>query len=297
MMNPYDVLGVSTNSTQDEIKKAYRKLAKKYHPDVNQGNKEAEKKFKEISHSFDLIGTPENRAKFDRGETTEQQQAQYEEFKRSGRQRKQSQDSGFHFSFDDMEMDEDIFQQFFGSRSSKRGMNFKGQDTLYSMAINFKEAVLGAEKDLTLPNGKNIKVKIPAGIESHKKLRFKGMGEPGIGKGAPGDAFIEVLVEPHSKFERYGMDLSFELPITFYEALLGAEIPVETLDGTVLLKIPAGVSSGSKLKLKGKGVGSGHERGNMFVKLKVVMPKHPSEGVIDLARKASLNFSYNPRAD
>ena len=137
MINPYEVLGVSVSSSQDEIKKAYRKLAKKYHPDVNQGNLDAEKKFKEISHSFDLIGTPENRAKFDRGETPEQQQEQYEQHKKSGRTRRQSQESDFHFSFDDMEMDEDIFQQFFGSRNTKRGMNFKGQDTLYSMTINF----------------------------------------------------------------------------------------------------------------------------------------------------------------
>lgn len=297
MINPYEVLGVSNNATQDEIKKAYRKLAKKFHPDVNQGNKEAEKKFKEISHSFDLIGTPENRYKYDRGETVEQQQEQYEQFKSSGRNKNQTSDSGFHFSFDDMEMDEDIFQQFFGLRSKRKGMNFKGQDVVYSMTINFKEAVLGTEKILTLPNGKNIKVKIPAGIESNKRLRFSGMGEPGMGKGSPGDAYIEIQVEPDSKFSREGANILFELPITFYEALLGAEIPVETLEGTVLLKIPAGVSSGSKLKLKGKGGGGGSKKGDMIVTLKVVMPKHPSSEVLDLAKKASQNFAYNPRVD
>jgi DnaJ-class molecular chaperone len=297
MINPYEVLGVSTNATQDEIKKAYRKLAKKFHPDVNQGNKEAEKKFKEISNSFDLIGTPESRDKYDRGETLEQQQEQYEQFKKSGRNQRQKQDTGFHFSFDDMEMDEDIFQQFFGSRSNRKGMNFKGQDVVYSMTINFKEAVLGAEKILTLPNGKNIKVKIPAGIDSNKRLRFVGMGEPGMGKASPGDAYIEIQVEPDSKFNREGSNITFELPITFYEALLGAEIPVTTLDGTVLLKIPAGVSSGSKLKLKGKGVGGGSKRGDMIVTLKIVMPKHPSSEILDLAQRASKQFAYNPRVD
>jgi len=298
MTDPYTILGVSKSSSLDEIKKSYRKLAKKYHPDLNPGNKEAEKKFKEISHAFDLIGTNESRAKFDRGETDEQQQKQYEEYMKSQGRRGQtfhdSQKGGgrYSYSFGDDIGGDDFFENLFGRG---RESSFKGSDVNYKMQVEFREAATGAEKTITLQNGKTLQVKIPAGIETGKKLRFKGMGEAGSGKGQPGDAYIEIEVNPLPGYKRSGMDIEVEVPISFIEAITGAEIKVPTLDGEVLLKIPAGVSTGSKLRIKGKGVGVGEQRGNEIVVLKVVTPKEVNPALKSAIEKLKPQFDYNPR--
>lgn len=306
MTDPYEILGVAKTAPQDEIKKSYRKLAKKYHPDMNPGDKEAEKKFKSVSHAFDLIGTPESRAKFDRGETDEQQQRQYEEFvKNQGKGGSRSYynpfeggEDHFSFSFGDEMGGEDLFENLFGSsrRGRARGTNYPGEDVIYKMDVEFKEAALGAERVITLPNGKNLKVKIPAGIESGKKLRFKGQGSLGTGKGAPGDAYVEIQVRPLDGFKRVGNDIEVEVPVSFIEAITGAEIKVPTIDGEVMVNIPAGVSTGSKLRVKGKGAGEGNSRGNQIVILKVVTPK-----VVDPALRSAVEalkgqFNYNPRS-
>ncbi len=295
MMNPYTVLGVDQKASQEEIKKSYRKLAKLYHPDMNQGNKDSEKKFKEISHAFDLIGTPENRAKFDRGETAEQQQHHYEQYQKRGA-RSQNQNQGFSFS--DMGMDEDLFQEIFGG--GRRGtrshsMNMAGEDVIYKMDIDFDVSVLGGERVITLPEGKTLNVKIPAGIETGKKLRFKGMGHPGHGNAPAGDAYIEINVTPHPKFIRDGKDLITEVPLSFFEALNGAEIPVQTLDGQVMVKVPSGVTTGTKLRVKGKGVAKGNELGDLFVKLKVTMPKTPSPDFLQAINQLAEKYNYDPR--
>lgn len=298
MTDPYTILGVSKNSSVDEIKKSYRKLAKKYHPDLNPGNKEAEKKFKEISHAFDLIGTAENRAKFDRGETDEQQQKQYEDHMKSQGSRGQtfhdSQKGGgrYSYSFGDDVGGDDFFENLFGR---SRGNSLTGADVNYKMQVEFREAALGAEKTITLQNGKTLQVKIPAGIETGKKLRFKGMGEAGHGKGQPGDAYIEIEVKPLPGYKRSGMDIEVEVPISFIEAITGAEIKVPTLDGEVLLKIPAGVSTGSKLRIKGKGIGVGEQRGHEIVVLKVVTPKEVNPALKSAIENLKPEFDYNPR--
>lgn len=295
-MNPYTVLGVDQKASQEEIKKSYRKLAKQYHPDMNPNNKDAEKKFKEISHAFDLIGTPENRAKFDRGETAEQQQYHYEQYQKRGA-RSNSQSKGFSFS--DMGMDEDLFQEIFGGGRGRRysqSMDIPGEDVIYKMDIDFGVSVLGGERVITLPEGKTLNVKIPAGIESGKKLRFKGMGHPGHGNAPAGDAYIEVNVTPHPRFNREGKDLITEVPVSFFEALKGAEIPVQTLDGQVMVKVPSGVTTGTKLRVKGKGVVKGKERGDLFVKLKVSMPKTPSPDLVQAINQLADKYQYDPRA-
>ncbi|MFZ4713567.1 MAG: DnaJ C-terminal domain-containing protein [Bacteriovoracaceae bacterium] len=303
MTNPYEILGVKATATQDEIKKAYRKLAKVHHPDLNPGNAEAEKKFKEVSHAFDLIGNAEDRSKFDRGETDQQKQdtyqKQYEEMNRQRSGRNSSGAGGFNFSFGDMGIDEDVFSGLFGGggRNSSRRRNTKGEDSLYTMEVDFAEAALGGEKTITLPQQKSLKVQIPPGIESGKRLRFKGMGQAGVGEGPAGDAYVEIRVRNHPDFIREGKDLLTEVPITFYDALLGAEIPVTTLQGQVMLKVPSGVTTGSKLKLKGKGVGKGDEAGNLIVKLKVVMPKTPAPELLELAKNARELFAYNPKSE
>lgn len=302
MFDPYSALGVSKNADQDEIKKSYRKLAKKYHPDLNPGNKEAEKKFKDISHAFDLIGTPEARLKFDRGETEEQQQRQYEEYMKQQRARPsyydtQHEGGRYSYSFGEDINASDFFENLFGSGRRGGGMgDFQGEDVSYKMEVDFKEAALGGEKVITLPESKNLKVKIPPGIESGKKLRFKGLGRPGIGKGAPGDAYIEIQVRPLEGFTRNGKDIEIELPISFMEAITGGEVEVPTLDGSVIMKIPPGVSTGSKLRIKGKGAGPENNRGNEIVSLKIVMPKEIDPALKSAVESLKGQFNYNPRA-
>jgi DnaJ-class molecular chaperone len=198
MKDPYQVLGLSKTATQEEIKKAYRALAKKNHPDLNPGNKPAEAKFKEIAHAFDQIGTPEARAKFDRGETNQGAGPDPS----SSFYRSQEQGGRYAHSFD-QEMGDDFFESLFGkgrSRGHHRGressFDYPGEDQLYQMEIDFKESILGGEKVITLPNGKKLQVKIPPGVEAGQKLRFSQQGGPGIGKGPAGDAYVEISVKP-----------------------------------------------------------------------------------------------------
>ncbi|MCM2349037.1 MAG: J domain-containing protein [Bacteriovoracaceae bacterium] len=298
MIDPYQVLGLSKNADQEDIKKSYRKLAKKYHPDLNPGNKEAEKKFKDVSHAFDMIGTSEARAKYDRGETDEQQQQQYKDFMKRGQRPSyydtQHEGGRYSYSFGEDFGGEDFFENLFG-RSRGHHMDFPGEDIHYKMEIDFIQAALGSEKVITLRDGKNLKVKIPAGIESGKKLRFKGLGSPGAGRGVPGDAYIEIVVRPLEGFIRRGQDIETELPISFIEAITGGEVEAPTIDGTVLLTIPPGVSSGTKLRIKGKGAGEGEKRGNQIVVLKIVMPRVIDPSLRAAAENLKGQFNYNPR--
>ena len=274
--NPYEVLGVSAKATQDEIKSAYRNLAKKFHPDLNPGNKSAETRFKEISAAYELVGTPENRAKFDRGES-EAAQAQQP---RSGPYYHETQAGGGRYSQGFGGMDDDIFSSIFEQMGRQGGSGFhgtsdmRGEDVNYKMEVSFRDAALGGEREITLPSGKKIRVKIPAGVHSGVKLRLAGLGEPGVGKAPTGDAYVELNVLPSPLFKREGNDLEIEVPISVSEAILGAEVKVPTIDGPVLMKIPAGASSGKKLRLAGKGIlnNSTGKRGDQYVVLKLVCP-------------------------
>jgi DnaJ-class molecular chaperone len=302
MTDPYATLGVSKNASLEEIKLAYRKLAKKYHPDLNPGNKEIEAKFKDVAHAFDLIGTKEAKEKFDSGETDEQKQHMYEEYMRNQGKRRQgpfyhsTQDGSSRYSSAFGEgIDDDIFSSFFGRGGRAQSMDFPGQDEKYQLEVDFKEAALGGEKIITLPNGRKLQVKIPPGIQEGQKLRFKGLGGAGIGKGAPGDAYIEISIKPSPHFIREGQNIISEVPISFFEAIQGAEIEVETIDGPVLLKVPPGVSSGTKLRIKQKGAGAGDKRGNHLVSLKIVMPKDPPPALRQEVAELATRFSYNPR--
>lgn len=291
MSDPYQILGVSKTADQEEIKKSYRKLAKKFHPDLNPGNKEAEKKFKEVSHAFDQIGTEEARAKFDRGEEFEQQ---YQ--RRGGPSFYDTQHEGgrYSYSFGDEMGGADFFENLFGG-ARHRDINFPGEDIHYKMDVDFKEAALGSEKVITLADGKNLRVKIPAGIDSGKKLRFKGKGRPGIGQGAAGDAYVEINVKPLEGFTRKGKDILSELPISFLDAITGGEIEVPTIDGNIMMTIPAGVSTGTKLRIKGRGAGPADNRGHQIVVLKIVMPKNIDPALKEAALNLKDQFNYNPR--
>jgi DnaJ-class molecular chaperone len=296
--NPYSILGVKEDASQDEIKKAYRKLAKKHHPDLNPGNKQNENKFKEISHAYDQVGTPEARAKFDRGETeqtqyqnTDSQKQQWSSFYNT-----QKDKGRYSQSFADSFGDEDFFEHLFGrSKQGGRKRAAENEDVHYQMDISFADSVKGAEKIITLANGKNLKIKIPPGVAPGAKLRFKGQGSLADESAPPGDAFVQINIIPQEGWSRDGHDVEMELPLSFIESLMGAEISVPTMHGPVMLKIPPGVSTGSKLRIKGKGVITDEIHGNQIVKIKIVMPKHPSSELQNEIKKWGGKFDYNPR--
>jgi DnaJ-class molecular chaperone len=311
MKDAYETLGVSKTASQDEIKSAYRSLAKKFHPDLNPGNKEREARFKEISAAYEKVGEPEARKKYDRGETDEMGAgpgaagaSAYGGFGGGPfYYETQGGEAGgrySNFSFGggaDNDFFENLFRQA-GQGGRSRSGDAPGEDQLYQMEISFRDAVLGAERELTLPGGKKLHVVIPPGVDTGSRLRFRGQGGPGFGKGPAGDAYVEVSVRPLEGFTRKGKDLETEVPISFLEALRGGEVEVPTVEGKVQLKVPPGLSSGSRLRVKGKGVaGKGGERGDQYVVLKVVMPKKISTELAEAVRAWGSKFDYNPRSD
>jgi DnaJ-class molecular chaperone len=295
MKNPYEILGVSKKASQDEIKKAYRSLVKKHHPDLNPGNKKAEEKFKEISHAYDLIGTPTERTKFDNGEINEQQEQEWRGQQGTRRRQQGPKTERYSQSFADQFGGEDFFEELFRSHRGKPQPPRPDRDIHYQMEISFRESIIGEEKIITLANGKNLKVKIPPGITSGTKLRFKNMGTPSSDEQGPGDAFIEIKVQPLEGWTRHGLDLETEVPISFIEGIMGAEISVQTMYGPVMLKIPTGVNNGSKLRIKGKGVKQGLELGNQIVKLKVMLPDKVSPELRSAVANWKGAYDYNPR--
>jgi DnaJ-class molecular chaperone len=276
-IDPYKTLGVSKTASQDEIKNAYRSLAKKYHPDLNPGKKSAEVKFKEINSAYEQIGTPEERSKFDRGETEKQQFNDRAHAGHQGPFYYQTQEGGGRYSSnfggDSPDVGNDSFEDLFRVFRQQQQRSSQGEDQLYRMDVDFKDAVLGAEREITLNTGKKLRVKIPPGIESGKRLRFKGQGMPGVGGAPAGDAYIEVDVKPSPTFKRNGKNIEIEVPIGIGEAVLGGDVEVPTIEGPVMLHVPAGISSGSKLRIRGKGIPSQGERGDEIVSVRIVLPK------------------------
>jgi len=306
MRDPYQILGVSKSSSADEIKSAYRKLAKKLHPDVNPGRKDIEQKFKDITAAYDLLSDKDKRARFDRGEIdgmgNEKAFSSADPYGSSGggNWRNYSHSSGSD-PFSQFGGGEDIFADFLssamgGARGGKRGPgNVRGPDVTYSLAIPFVEASMGGKRRLTLSSGKTIDVTIPPGTSEGHKLRLRGQGMAGIGGGA-GDAIIEMHIEPHPWFTRKDNDIYLDVPISLPEAVLGASIKVPTLDGHVTVKVPKGANTDSTLRLKGKGVPmAGGSHGDMFVKLKIVLPEPPPEDLAEFIEKWAKKNTYDPR--
>lgn len=301
MKNPYTILGVPKSASDEDIKKAYRALAKKFHPDLNPGNKASEATFKDISQAYEQIGSSEARAQFDRGEIDEQQQARaherstYYQSQQAGGRYSQSFGQGFEGA--------DIFEELLrrgGQRTGARrptaaNPDHPGEDHFYHLDVEFKDAALGAEREITLPTGKKLLIKIPAGISSGTKLRFKGQGGPGVGSGSPGDAYVEVSTKALPGFTRVGKNIETEVPISFQEAILGAEVKVPTLEGHVMLKIPAGTNTGSRLRIRGKGIGLANARGDQIVVTKIVLPTKVDTALQDAVRGLGSQFYYDPR--
>jgi DnaJ-class molecular chaperone len=269
MRDPYQVLGVSKTASADEIKKKYRQLAKKLHPDLNPGNAEAAAKFKDVSAAYDLLSDAEKRARFDRGEIdasgAERPDRQYY---RAYAESPEGAKYGSPFEGDD------LFSDLFGRARGGREFKIRGTDVSYVLPVDFIEAAAGAKKRVTMADGSVLDVNIPAGTEDRQTLRLKGQGQSGFGGADPGDAYIEIHVQPHAYFTRKDSDIHLELPISLGEAVLGGKITVPTIEGDVSMTIPKGSNTGTTLRLKGRGVldRKSRQRGDQYVKLKVVLP-------------------------
>jgi len=296
--NPYEVLGVAPTASAADIQSAYRKLAKKLHPDLNPGDKAAEEKFKEIAGAYDLLGDAEKRKRFDNGEVDatgaeRPQQHFYRDFATSNEGHPYTDASGYADFMDA----EDAFAELL-RRSEKARANRRGRDLHYRLAIDFVESITGANKRLTLPDGNTLDVKIPPGLVDGQTLRLRGKGAHGTGKGGAGDALIEVEVLPDRRFKREGNDISLELPISLSEAVLGGKIRVPTPTGEVTMTVPKGSNTGTTMRLKGKGAPQhGGGRGDEYVRLKVVLPKSLDPDLEAFVSKWDKGKTFNPRED
>ncbi len=274
--DPYKTLGVDKSASAEEIRAAYRKQAKKHHPDLNPGNKAAEEAFKKVSAANDLLSDPDKRARYDRGEidatgAERERPRPYRNYAESGRgERYAHAGAGFGGGFAD-EGFEDLFANIFEQRGTRSGAA-RGQDMRYVLQASFLDTVNGATSRLTLPDGQTLDVKIPPGTKENDVLRLRGRGQPGRNGGPAGDALIEIHVTPHRFYRREGQDIYLDLPVSLSEAVLGAKINVPTPRGTVAMTLKPHSDGGTELRLRGRGVPE-HGKlpaGDLYVKLRVV---------------------------
>ena len=298
MKDPYEVLGVAKTATPEEIRKAYRQLAKKLHPDLNPGDKHAEERFKEVSAANDLLSDPEKRRRYDAGEIDASgaekapPQGRYYREYAGGAGHPYESERGYA----DFAESDDLFADLL-RRAREQARRAPGADLHYELRVPFLDAVNGATRTITLPQGGTLDVNIPAGVEDGQVLRLRGKGAPSPGEGPPGDALVQIVVEPHRYFTREGDDIHVELPITIKEAALGGEVPAPTTTGSVMLRVPKGANAGDTLRLRGKGVKRRGKTGDEFVKLKVVMPKPPDPELNAFLERWTPPASYDPRRE
>lgn len=297
MRDPYEVLDVPRGASQDEIKKAYRALAKKLHPDMNPDDKAVEQRFKEVSAAYDLLSDAERRRQFDAGEIgADGSPRHHNQFHRHYRQ---DSAGGFDFGVGGIDID-DLFSDLFGRgrRAQARPQaKPKGQDLTYTLTVSFLEAMRGGSRRVSLFSGKTLDVNLPPGAEDGQRLRLKGQGMPGPAGGVAGDAFVEIHVESHPFMRRDGLDIHLDLPVTLQEVVLGAKVKVPTIDGTVSATVPPGSNSGTVLRLNGRGIMApkGGRRGDQYVKLRVVLPEEVDDRLAEFLRDWQPPAGYDPR--
>lgn len=295
--NPYEVLGVKAGASEDEIRNAYRKLAKRHHPDLNPGNKEAEGRFKEIAGAYDLLSDKDKRARFDRGEIDasgaerpDHAYSRYRGFAEGA--------AGEKYRAAEGAPPEDLDDLFaiFGRGARGGTIRMRGADHHFALTVDFLTAINGARQRLSLAPDRSLEVVVPAGVRDGQVLRLQGQGGAGLNGGPPGDALIEIQVAPHPFFRRDGDDIHMDLPVTLAEAVLGGRVTVPTPAGAVAMTIPANANTGRVLRLKGKGaMRPDGTHGDEYVTLKVVLPEGPDGELATFLRHWAPTHPYNPR--
>lgn len=285
--DPYGVLGVNRGANADDIRKAYRQLAKELHPDVRPNDKAAEEKFKRATAAFNLLSDPTLKARYDRGEIDADGNERVGAFRSHGARSGPYQSAGGSGQAGENVFDfGDIFSDLFGAgATSGRGQGFaraRGRDLRFTLEIDFVDAINGGRRRVQLAEGRTLDVAIPPGVESGQVLRLKAQGAPGLQGGQPGDALVELKVKPHPHFKRDGENITLDLPISLTEAVEGGRVQAPTVSGPVTLSIPAGANTGMILRLKGKGVGG---QGDQLVRLLILLPEPADEELKKFVKK------------
>jgi DnaJ-class molecular chaperone len=322
MRDPYEVLGVQRGASAAAIKSAYRKLAKKHHPDANKNDPKAAARFSEINSANEILGDEDKRKQFDRGEIDAEGKPRFQGFPGGGDPRGRAGPGGFEtYSFRTGGGPggagggagfEDILNSMFGGAARGAGVGARGGraspfefesggigldlDLSVAMTVSLEESVKGGEKRVRLPTGKELNVKIPPGVTAGQQIRLKGQGETATGH-PPGDLLITISVAPHPFFKVDGSDLRVDLPITLYEAALGGKVRVPTLGSAVELSIPKNTSSGRTFRLKGKGLPKGESTGDLYVTTRIILPDGNDAELEALMQKWRDQHPYNPRSD
>jgi molecular chaperone DnaJ len=296
----YEILGVKKTATEEEIKKSYRSLAKKYHPDKNKGNKDAENRFKEISEAYAVLSDKEKREQYDRlgseafgpGGANPFAGFDFSQFMSGGGAGARGRRGGTRSRTVDFT---DIFGDLFGGGGGFEAPPQRGGDIEAETTISFRDAILGTTIELRYEDGSTVKVKIPEGVANGQRLRIRGKGQQG--SGGTGDLNLLVHVKPHPFFERRGDDIHIELPITIGEAVRGAEIDVPTIHGPVRARIPAGTQGGQTFRLTGKGVKKKTKSGDHYYKVMITVPRSLPSEAMDAIQKIESQYGAGPRAN
>ena len=301
--DPYKELGVSKGASAEDVKKAFRKLAKDLHPDKNPGDKAAEERFKRITAAFDLLGDAEKRAKYDRGEIDADGREQYRGFAGGGgtggfgggRARPGAEGGpGGRASFDNIDLD-DLFGMFGGQGRQRGARDFtaRGQDVRATLEISLEDSILGVTRRIQFSDGRMLDVAIPKGAGDGQVIRLRGQGAPGRNAEA-GDALIELKIAAHPLYRREGADLVVEVPVSVPDAVLGGKVEVQTPEGRVKLTVPKGANSGQVMRLKGRGAFANGRRGDLKARLLVTLPETPDEALIRFAEEWRSKRPYTP---
>jgi len=310
MRDPYDVLGVAKSASAAEIKSAFRKLAKKYHPDQSKEPR-AKERFAEVGSAYEILGDEKKRKAFDRGEIDAEGKPRAPQFEGFGfgRQPGGAGRSDFHsfgfdfngggFSAESGSIDPDILSELFGAgRTRARSQPTRGEDINVSVTVPLATIAHGGSIRVALPTGKMLDVAVPVGIEEGKSIRLRGQGHPGHRGAPPGDVIVTIRYAPHPLFKVEGRDLRLDLPITLYEAILGARVRAPTLGGEVEVSVAPGANGGRVLRLRGKGLPAGAEQpaGDLLATLRIVLPNEPDAELSALMRKLRDQKPYDPRS-
>lgn len=302
MDDPYKALGLGRDASAEEIRRAYLERARKHHPDLNPGDAKAEELFKQATAANDLLSDPEKRGKFDRGEIDADghdraPRSSYRDYADGADGHRYSHRGPDPEAWENEDFGDLFASMFSESRAGKGGGKKRGRDARYALRSSFLDAINGATHRLTLPDGKLLDVKIPAGTDDGQVLRLRGQGEPGRQGGAAGDALIEIQVAPHRFYRRHGQDIRLELPITLSEAVLGGFVEAPTPSGPVRLRVPAGSDTGTELRLRGRGVPA-HGKfpaGDLYASLRVSLGP-PDAALENFLKDWTPELAVNPRA-